>query len=120
RSTSRRTSAPRSSARSPRSRKAGWRWSTPSRSTGEGGVARMEPTGRRKAPPDDRLREIRVLACGKTTPHSASLHAGYKKERPTGERRQGENLVRRKCGDRQIAIFKSLAARNATFLLALI
>ncbi len=39
----------------------------------------MEPTGRRKAPPDDRLRAIRESQ-GEVTPAPdfASLHPGYK------------------------------------------
>jgi hypothetical protein len=41
-------------------------------------VARIEPTGRRKAPPDDRLREIRVaITTGDTAPDFAALHPGY-------------------------------------------
>ncbi len=39
-------------------------------------VARMEPTGRREAPPDDKLRAIRE--CGvRSAPDFASLHPGY-------------------------------------------
>jgi hypothetical protein len=37
----------------------------------------MKPTGRREAPPDDRLREIRDRSNG-PSPHCASLHAAYK------------------------------------------
>src|SRR5665213_627892 len=44
-------------------------------------VARMGPTGRRKAPPDDRLREIRETTIA--APHCASLHAGYQRLMPS-------------------------------------
>jgi hypothetical protein len=43
----------------------------------ESGVAWMEPTGRREAPPDDRLRAIRDRDVRETAPDFASLHPGY-------------------------------------------